>query len=440
MESFIKVFLFVAILWNPTTVFAVQNAQLDNRPLYTQSEIDSGQLDYLMNEDKVTFNSIRDPNARFYDEQYFVGVRIDDGNHGEYNVWSHDSIAAKDGETYIIRAFIHNNAISSETSWKEDGRGVAHNTKVAFNLPQISDTKINVHGIISATNAVPQEIRDNIVFESENNQPFHLEYIFGSALLENNGIGSAASNNGTSGRQISDDIVKAKSGGTLIGYDALNGEFPGCYQFFSFVTIKVQVVYDYSTFTLNKTARLTDSTDDNWYDNLDAKIGDEVEYQIVYHNTSIHNEYNVTLIDKLPDNMEYIKDSTRLWNEKYPNGATNTDNTILTEGINIGNYAPDANAYVRFRVRIVDKNLAHGSNLLVNWVKGTVDYGTPNEMVLQDFANVTIQKEGGQLNFIQIIVVALTILLIICVILIACLWHKWRKLKKEFQSKNSDLE
>lgn len=371
-----------------------QNAQLDYRPLYTQKEIDDDGLRYLTKDGKVTFNSIKDPNAEFYDEQYFVGVRVDDGDHGKDNVWSHDRITAKDGETYVIRSYIHNNAISSETNWKEDGRGVAHNTKVAFNLPQISDTKINVHGIVSATNAVPQEIRDNIVFESENDQKFHLEYVYGSALLENNGIGSKDNKNkpeaylGRSGYPLSDDIVKAKSGGTLIGYDALNGEFPGCYQFFSFVTIKVKVVYDSTdSYTLNKTVRLVGDKNSTWTDSLTtAKIGDTVEYQIAYENTGTETQENVMILDKLPANLEYIPGTTKLWNAKH-DGLVDKKDAIFSTGINIGNYAPGANAYIRLRAKIVDINLEQDSNTLTNWVKGST-----NHIVLQDFANVIVFK------------------------------------------------
>ena len=365
-----------------------QNAQLDYRPLYTQKEIDDDGLRYLTKDGKVTFNSIKDPNAEFYDEQYFVGVRVDDGDHGKDNVWSHDRITAKDGETYVIRAYVHNNAISSETNWKEDGRGVAHNTKVAFNLPQISDTKINVHGIVSATNAVPQEIRDNIVFESENDQKFHLEYVFGSALLENNGIGSKANNNGKSGRKISDDIVKAKSGGTLIGFDALDGELPGCYYFSSYATIKVKVVYDSSdSYILNNVVRLVDDDNNTWTDNLTtAKIGDIVEYQIAYENTGTETQENVMILDKLPSNLEHISGTTKLWNAKH-DGLVDKKDAIFSTGINIGNYAPGANAYIRLRAKIVDINLEQDSNTLTNWVKGST-----NHIVLQDFANVIVFK------------------------------------------------
>lgn len=430
---FIEILIFIAILYCPINTLAYGNSGGTIRPEYTKKEIDEGTLG-----NRITFNSISD--GEIGHEFNFTGVRVYDGDHGKNNVW-YDTITAKDGETYAVRMFVHNNAISDIDTWKTDNKGVSENTKVAFNIQQGSDTSLTIDGIITSSNADPKEYYDNVKFVSKDGRKFHLEYVYGSALIENNGIGSKNNQNkpeayiGKSGYPLSDDIVKAKSGGVLIGYDALDGKVPGCYQFSSFVGIKVKVVYDPSTFTLNKTVRNVTAGDKEWFDNRDVNIGDELEYQIVYHNTSNQIHYNVMIRDGLPANLEYISGTTRLWNETYPDGATNTDDTLPTTGINIGNYAPDANAYVRFRVKVVDQSLNCGSTTLKNWAKGTA-----NEMVLQDFANVTVKKEGGQLNFIQIIVIALTILLIICTILIVCLWYKWRKLKKEFQSKNSDLE
>lgn len=412
----------------PAIVSAVDNSY--TRPLYTQKEIDDGELNSLMDQGKVTFNSIFDQNARFYDETNFVGARLDDGDNGKDNEWEHLEIPAKDGETYVVRAFVHNNAISDENNWKNDGRGVAHNTKVSFNIPQTSDSEIKVHGIVNASNAVPQEVFDSVKFKSENGQKFHLEYVYGSALLENNGIGSKDNKNkpeaylGRSGYPLSDDIVKAKSGGTLIGYDALNGEFPGCYQFFSFVTIKVKVVYDSTdSYTLNKTVRLVGDKNSTWTDSLTtAKVGDTVEYQIAYENTGTEIQENVMILDKLPANLEYIPGTTRLWNSNV-DGAVDRGDTITTVGVNIGSYAPGANAYVRFRAKVVDESLACGSNTINNWAKGTA-----NDVVLQDFAAITVQKDGW-IDIIKSVVLGLFMLSLIASIILRCILKYMRKSK-----------
>lgn len=385
------------------------------RPLYTRKEIDEGALDSLMDEGKVTFNSINDPTAEWYDETNFVGARLDDGDKGKDNVWNHESIIAKDGETYVVRAFVHNNTISDKNTWREDGRGVAHDTKISFNIPQVSDTEINVHSFVTASNAVPQEIYDNVTFKSENGQKFHLRYIYGSALEENNAIEPwyDAEGNRHTGRTISDDIVKAKSGGTSIGFESPNGELPGCYYFADLVSIKVKVVYDdalvdnvedVDTFLLHHTVRHL-GTGNSWVDWLeDVEIGEEIEYQIEYRNTGTYDQMNVMIGTLLPDCLEYIPGTTKLWNSNV-DGATDRGDTIGTTGVNIGSYSPGANAYVRFRTKVVDVGLAYGSNTINNWVKGST-----NHIVLQDFAAITVFKNN---KFVPVILAVIFIITII---------------------------
>ncbi|NBJ02653.1 DUF11 domain-containing protein [Lachnospiraceae bacterium] len=425
--------IIVDVTFSSMVVFAYGNNGDKIRDEYTNEDINSGKLG-----NTITFNSISD--GAIGHEFNFTGARVDDGNDlGPDNKWL-DDIVAEDGQTYVVRLYAHNNSNLSgdinHQTWRQDGKGVAENTKVAFSLDQGSADKLSIHGIVSSSNATPTEYYDDVRFTSKDGRKFHFEYVYGSALLENKGIASKNNPNkpegyvGRSGYPLSDDIVKAKSGGTLIGFDALDGKVPGCYDFDNYVSIKVKTVYDPSSFTLNKTVRIAGTTGYNWRDNLDAKIGDEVEYQIFYTNTSEQNQYNVMIRDSLPANLEYVEGSTRLWNASM-DGYTNDDDTITTTGVNIGNYGPGANAYVRFRAKIVDENLTDGSNTLVNWAKGTVNYGTGSEMVLQDFANVTIQKLGWK-NKVCIIIYF--ILGLVCLVLSVYLFNKSRKQKNKGQS------
>ncbi len=403
-------FITVGILFHAVNISAVDYSY--TRPLYTQEEIDGGALNQLMDEGNVTFNSIADEDAEWYDETNFVGARIDDGNHGKDNIWDHISIAAKDGETYVVRMFIHNNTISNEQTWKTDNRGVAKDTHVSFNIPQVSDDKIYVHGFIRASNAVPQEVFDSVAFESEDGQKFHLEYMYGSALLENNAIEPQydAEGNKYTGRQLSDDIVNAKSGGILIGFDALDGKIPGCYYFSSYVTIKVKVVYDYD-YSLEMSVRPAGTKGDNWAQSLDVEKGDILEYQVMYKNTSEDNQYNVTIKGLLPQNLEYELGSTRLWNAEM-DGYTNDDDTVTTTGVNIGSYGPGANAYIRFRAKVTDV-FDKDSPILISQAQGIV-----GNMVMQDSTEITLQKVGMLKDVIKIsLYIFITVILFLIIIL-----------------------
>lgn len=134
--------------------------------------------------------------------------------------------------------------------------------------------------------------------------------------------------------------------------------------------------------------RFKDSEDGAWQDSVDAEIGDEVEYQITYQNTSDSTQTNVVISDSLPANMQYVAGSTVLYNVNHPNGLVlDTDAVVADNGINIGAYTAGSNAFVRFTAKVVDVDLAWGSNTLVNW--GQVSVG---ETMLQDHAEVVVQN------------------------------------------------
>ena len=134
--------------------------------------------------------------------------------------------------------------------------------------------------------------------------------------------------------------------------------------------------------------RFKDSEDGAWQDSIDAEIGDEVEYQITYQNTSDSTQTDVVISDSLPTNMQYVAGSTVLYNVNHPNGLVlDTDAVVADNGINIGAYTAGSNAYIRFTAKVEDVDLAWGSNTLVNWGQVSVD-----KTMLQDHAEVVVQN------------------------------------------------
>ena len=178
---------------------------------YTIDQINSGELGNL-----ITFNSIID--GKIGREFNFVGARaIDDSG-----LWNADSIDIEDGGIYVIRAFVHNNSPLGYDA-------VAEDVKITFSLPVEFAKEQTVVGYIDSSNAVPSRYWDGVTLKSD--QYFFIEYIEDSALLENNEIGKG-------GITLPNEIITE---GTFIGYDALNGGIPGCYEYSGVVTIKVQV-------------------------------------------------------------------------------------------------------------------------------------------------------------------------------------------------------
>ncbi len=343
------------------------------RKSYTIDQINNGVLG-----NKIVFNSIS--NSTIGDEKNFVGAREYTGiNAGAKNVWNGNEITVENGKEYLVRLYVHNN--------NPDGTAaVSHNTRVAFDVPEptVSSRKLQVNGFIFSDNATPSEYWDYVNFVSD--QAFHLEYIDGSALIENNGYASKI-NGGA--KQLSDNIVKkAKSeNGIAIGYETEgDGEIPGCYTYASYVSIRVKAVYD-TDYTIEQKVRIAGTKE--WSNYVDAKVGDKVEYQILYKNNSAENatHENVMIKDILPQNMKYVAGSTKLYNSTHPNGGTINQDDIITTGINIGNYTKGANAYIRFTAEVVDEKLQCGSNTMVNWVQGGVGNKT-----IQDYASVVVNK------------------------------------------------
>ena len=322
---------------------------------------------------KIVFNTIS--NSTIGDEKNFVGARLFDGKtSGKDNVWNGNDIDVENGKEYIVRLYVHNN---------NPNGAVANGVRVAFDIPNYSAKDIEVNGFIFTnpynSGAAYDEYWDYVRFHSTN--AFHLEYVKGSALIENNDYGK----NG--GKPLSDEIVTSAktTNGILIGYSALDGKVPGCYQYASYVTIRVKAVFD-TDYTVKQEVRLAGTTE--WKNNVEAKVGDKVEFQFEYQNTSLgETQMNVMVKDILSKNLKYVPGSTLIWNDEHSGAQITPDGNLFSVGHNIASYTPGANAYIRFTAEVVDENLAEGVNTLVNWSQVGV-----GAITMQDSTTVTVKK------------------------------------------------
>ncbi len=335
------------------------------RESHTIEEINNGVLG-----DRIVFNTIS--NSVIGNEKNFVGARENTGvNAGAKNVWNGNDITVKDGQEYLIRLYVHNNS-------PKDRAAVSENTRVAFNIPTISAKQVQVNGYIYSDNAVPSEYWDYVNFNSD--QAFHLEYVYGSALIENRGY--ASTENGGP-KKLGDEIVTkaASEKGVRIGFDQEgDGKIPGCYGYASYITIRVKAVFD-TDYRIEQRVRKAGTTE--WKTNVEANVGDKLEFRILYKNTSDKTQNSVMIKDILPKNLTYVPGTTKLTNANYAL-AINQD-TLVTSGINIGHYNAGANALVDFTAVVENKSLQCGTNNLVNWAQGGV-----GEKVIQDYATVRV--------------------------------------------------
>ena len=344
-----------AIMLAGTLAPAIVNAWGDSangRPSYTLAQINNGDLG-----DTITFNSIQ--NGKIGDEKNFVGAKVAGA---KVDTWNANTINVKDGETYTIRLFVHNNSPKGEDA-------IAKGVKATFSIPTTVAKSQTIIGYLDSSNATPNRYWDEVTLNAS--EDVYLEYVDGSAKYNNN--------KGTF--NLPNEVITS---GATLGYTSMNGEIPGCYEYSGVVTIDVKVHSSVAA-KVSKQVRIKGTK--TWSESVEAKVGDEVEYQIEYVNLLSEQVKDVMIRDVLPTNVEYVKDSTYLYNSNYQSGVLLAENTVATTGINIGSYSAKGNAYVRFTGKVVDKSLSCGSNQLVNWASATV-----KNSVYKDDASVLVDK------------------------------------------------
>ena len=319
--------------------------------------------------DYITFNSITNNPVIGGDEKDFVGIR----EVGSNAKWT-NNMKVQNGKEYYVRMYVHNNAASNLNL-------VAENVVAKLNVPTTTTTKnVTVQGQISASNAKPNTVWDEATFSSDND--FNLTYVAGSALFENNGMGTT---------KLPDSIVN--NTGAKLGYDKLDGKIPGCFQYAGYVTVKVKAQVSQpqeKNIDLAKTVRNKTNGEKSWVETANAKSGDTVQFQIHAKNTGSAGIQNLVIRDILPKGLNYVAGSTKLYNTSNPKGLKVSDNVIQNSGINIGSYQPNGDAYVRFDATVSAENSLPvcGDNTLTN-----IAQASDQKIVKNDTASVKVTKK-----------------------------------------------
>lgn len=318
--------------------------------------------------DYITFNSITNNPVIGGDEKDFVGIR----EVGSNAKWT-NNMKVQNGKEYYVRMYIHNNAASNLNL-------VAENVVAKLNVPTTTAKNVTVQGQISASNAKPNTVWDEATFSSDND--FNLAYVAGSALFENNGMGTT---------KLPDSIVN--NTGAKLGYDKLDGKIPGCFQYAGYVTVKVKAQVSQpqeKNIDLAKTVRNKTNGEKSWVETANAKSGDTVQFQIHAKNTGSAGIQNLVIRDILPKGLNYVAGSTKLYNTSNPKGLKVSDNVIQNSGINIGSYQPNGDAYVRFDATVSAENSLPvcGDNTLTN-----IAQASDQKIVKNDTASVKVTKK-----------------------------------------------
>ncbi len=319
--------------------------------------------------DYITFNSITNNPVIGGDEKDFVGIR----EVGSNAKWT-NNMKVQNGKEYYVRMYVHNNAASNLNL-------VAENVVAKLNVPTTTAKNVTVQGQISASNAKPNTVWDEATFSSDND--FNLAYVAGSALFENNGMGTT---------KLPDSIVN--NTGAKLGYDKLDGKIPGCFQYAGYVTVKVKAQVsqpqEKNNIDLAKTVRNKTNGEKSWVETANAKSGDTVQFQIHAKNTGSAGIQNLVVRDILPKGLNYVAGSTKLYNTSNPKGLKVSDNVIQNSGINIGSYQPNGDSYVRFDATVSAENSLPvcGDNTLTN-----IAQASDQKIVKNDTASVKVTKK-----------------------------------------------
>lgn len=321
--------------------------------------------------DYITFNSITN-NPNIGDEREFVSIK--DAANTSDGGWR-DSVTVEPGKEYLVRIYAHNNAASSLNL-------NALNTRVKANVPTNTAKTMQISGFVSADNAQPREVWDDIRLSSD--RDFNLAYVSGSARIYNNGYAA-----GGNGQPLPDSIVT--SAGAAIGYNGADGRVPGCFEYANYIYFKVKPQFaqqpDYS---IEKEVRKKGTQ--NWGKNTKVNPGDEVEWRMQFRNTGETQLNNVAIVDETPKNTTTVPGSVELFDSNHPSGHKFGSEAIQGKLINlmIGNYGAKSNAWIYYNSKIDSKDkLECGVNKLVNKV-----YVTPKDLpTIEDDATVEVEKE-----------------------------------------------
>lgn len=319
--------------------------------------------------DRITFNSITD-NPNYGDERNFV-VAKDAANTGAGG-WQADELKVQDGKEYLVRMYVHNNAADNLNL-------TAKNTRVSANVPTSYAKSHQIDGFITADNATPNRIWDSVVLKGD--KDFIVSFVGDSARYYNN-------INPNPGFSLPNSIVT--NAGAQVGYESMNGDVPGCFEYSGIATFRVKVTTrKEADFDLSKKVRVAGSQE--WKDSVNAKIGDKLEYRIGYDNTGQSVQNNVIMRDTPPKGIAFESGSSTLKNATNPDGngkAIGNDGLVKESGVNIGNYTPNSNAFVYYSAVVTNEDLDCGVNRLINTASASTDNGRKT-----DTAEVVVTAE-----------------------------------------------
>lgn len=412
-----------------TGVTALAWGPAENRPTYTMESPAPS----------VTFNSITN-SERWGDERNFLVIKdITNEYKGDSSLNTiaksggfSDKAVLADQHFYMLKSIVHNNAAPNLNL-------VSNDTKFKINIDDSKKPVFDIQATISSSNCgadnkgntgKPCSVWDDVFLEpAEGNNGKYDNYDL-TFLVDTNRYFNNKRDFATKGFLLSNDVYSRVSNGALLGYEKMDGKFPGCFEYSGYAVSVIQarlVRPEMPDFDLTKTARVvedsnsksnsknedsnkkdssngsessTAKSDDNMPKVVMAKAGDTVEYEVHYKNTSRSQQNGVEAHDYLPNGMTYEKDSTNVINKSHPDGVKLDEKSQAAffrengKFANIGSYKSGSEAMIRYRAKLpTDDKLKCGENRFEN----TVMLGVSNVRKIAT-SIVTVMKKCAKDN------------------------------------------
>jgi len=320
------------------------------------------------------FNSFT--NTPYYGDEraFFDAARTDqaDGANAFKDVLTYPTQGSK---VVILRTYVHNNANQATNA---SGLGVAKNTRVRITIPTGTETALRTRSYINWDNPAPGstgEVTDTA--ELVDGSPFSMQYIPGSAKIYN-----AAHNAASGGVALSDNIVGS---GVQVGYDQMNGNFPGCFDYQAMVEIRVRIMTP--TISVIKQVRKAGAT--TYGKSTSVKPGDKIQWGITVQNKGTQDLHDVKVSDQLPNHVSVVPSSVR-YIDTAQDVIQDDKQLFTTGGFNAGLRIPNAGFNMRFDT--IAKDDFAGCSITIRNLAFAKSNETPNEV--QDYSDVTITKEN----------------------------------------------
>jgi uncharacterized repeat protein (TIGR01451 family) len=303
--------------------------------------------------DQSVFNSIMD-NPDNQNEEEFLQIR----ELGAASGVREGDVLLQPRKTYEETIYFHNDVSP------DSGSQISRNTRVIAQLPATVASRERASAIVtSGTTEIPAVWR-SLVLATPLDTAVALRIVPNSAWMY------TAQLPGGSPLSLTDLFSQQ---GTLVGCDKADGIVTGADSCSG--SVRFQFVTDQPDFSISQ--RVSVSGGNQWGNAPELPAGQTIDYKIEYKNMGTMQQNNVVIKEALGKGVTYVSGSMQLATSATQGhwAPTHVD-SIVARGINIGSYASNGNAYIKFTARLpTDDRLACGSTSVIATATVETDNG-----------------------------------------------------------------